>query len=116
MPSLDAIGSSRQTGSLRGDETPAVRLPEPNSEQPVERVEKLEQDESAETRTQAQRVELPSRAFQARLNYDEDADEVIVEILDPETGDVRQQLPAKELPDDIRALISDSGPLVETFA
>ena len=72
--------------------------------------------ERAQIRSQAQRVELPSRAFQARLNYDGEAEEVVVEILDPETGDVLQRLPAEKLPDDIRTLISDNGPLVETFA
>ncbi|NNE86107.1 MAG: hypothetical protein HKN28_19255 [Alphaproteobacteria bacterium] len=110
MPSLDAISNTPQTGSVRGDAAAVVRLPEPDSEQPVEKGERVE------SRSQAQRVELPTRAFQARLNYDEDSEEVIVEILDPETGDVLQRLPAEELPDDIRALISDTGPLVETFA
>lgn len=110
MSSLDAIGSSPQTGSLRGDEAAVVRLPEPDSEQPVEK------GANTETRSQAQRVELPTRAFQARLNYDQDSEDVIVEILDPDTGDVLQRLPAEDLPDDIRVLISDTGPLVETFA
>ena len=110
MASLEAIGSSHQTGSLRGDEVPVVRLQEPESEQPVKKGER------AQKRSQAQRVELPSRAFQARLNYDQDAKEVVIEILDPQTGEVLTRLPAEQLPDDIRALISDAGPLVETFA
>ncbi len=87
-----------------------VRLQEPESEQPVEKGER------AQKRSQAQRVELPSRAFQARLNYDQDAKEVVIEILDPQTGEVLTRLPAEQLPDDIRALISDAGPLVETLA
>ena len=111
MPNLEAIGSSHQIGTLRSGETPVVRVQEPDSEQPVDKGERAEKRSQ-----QVQRVELPSRAFQARLNYDNEAEEVVVEILDPETGDVLQQFPAKELPDDIRALISDSGPLVETFA
>ena len=109
MPSLEAIGSSHQTGTLRSGDTPVVRALEPDSEQPVDKGER------AQIRSQAQRVELPSRAFQARLNYDGEAEEVVVEILDPETGDVLQRLPAEKLPDDIRTLISDNGPLVETF-
>ena len=110
MSSLEAIGNTHQTGSLRGDETPVVRVQEPESERPVETGER------AEKRPQSQRVELPTRAFQARLNYDNEAEEVVVEILDPKTGEVLTRLPAEELPDDIRTLISDSGPLVETFA
>ncbi len=110
MTSLEAIGSSHQTGSLRGGEVPVVRLQEPESEQPVEKGER------AEKRPQAQRVELPTRAFHARLKYDESTDEVVVEILNPQTGEVLTRLPAKELPDDIRALVSDNGPLVETVA
>ena len=110
MPSLEVIGSSHRTGSLRGGAVPVVPLVAPESEQPVDKGERTER------RPQAQRVELPSRAFQARLNYDSEAEEVVVEILDPETGDVLQRLPAEKLPDDIRALISESGPLVETFA
>lgn len=116
MTSLDAINSTPKTASPRGDETPVVRLREPDSEQPIEKGEPVEKGERTENRSQAQSVELPTRAFQARLNYDEVSEEVIVEILDPETGDVVQRLPAEELPDDIRALISDTGPLVETFA
>ena len=110
MTSLEAIGSSHQAGSLRGDEVPVVRVQEPESEKPVEKGEK------AEKRPQAQRVELPTRAFQARLNYDQDADEVVIEIINPKTGDVITRIPAEKLPDDIRALVSESGPLVETFA
>ncbi|MDH3739505.1 MAG: hypothetical protein OER92_09940, partial [Alphaproteobacteria bacterium] len=94
MPSLEAIGSSSQTGSVRAGDIPVVRPVEPESEQPVDKGER------AESRPQTQRVELPSRAFQARLNYDNNAEEVIVEILDPNTGDVLQRLPAEELPDD----------------
>ena len=110
MTNLEAIGSSHQVGSPRGDETPVVRAPEHQSEQPVEKGER------AEKRPQAQRVELPTQTFHARLNYDESTDEVVVEILNPQTGDVLTRLPAKDLPDDIRALVSDNGPLVETFA
>ena len=110
MSSLEAIGNTHQTGSLRGDETPVVRVQEPESERPVETGER------AEKRPQSQRVELPTRAFQARLNYDNEAEEVVVEILDPQTGDVLQRLPPEELPDDIRALVSDARPLVETYA
>ncbi len=110
MTNLDAIGNSHQTSSFRGHETPVVRAQAPESEQPVEKGEK------AEKRSQAQRVELPTRAFSARLNYDQDSEEVIIEILDPQTGDVLQRFPAEELPDDIRALVSDAGSLVETFA
>ncbi len=110
MTNLAAIGNTHQTGSLRGDDTPVVRVQQPEVEQPVEKGER------AEKRPQAQRVELPTRAFQARLNYDREAEEVIIEILDPQTGEVLTRLPAKELPDDIRALVSDNGPLVETFA
>ncbi len=110
MANLEAIGNSHQVGSRRGDETPVVRVQEPESEKPVEK------GEAAEKRPQAKRVELPTRGFHARLNYDRDTDEVVVEILNPKTGEVLTRIPAEELPDDIRALVSDSGPLVETFA
>lgn len=110
MSSLEAIGNTHQAGSLRGNETPVVRVQEPESERPVETGER------AEKRPQSQRVELPTRAFQARLNYDNEAEEVVVEILNPQTGEVLTRLPAGDLPDDIRTLISDAGPLVETFA
>ena len=110
MSSLEAIGNTHQAGSLRGAETPVIRVQEPESERPVETGER------AEKRPQSQRVELPTRSFQARLNYDNEAEEVVVEILDPKTGEVLTRLPAEELPDDIRTLISDSGPLIETFA
>ena len=109
MTSLETVGSSHQVGSPRGDAAPVVRAPELQSEQPVEKGER------AEKRPQAQRVELPTRAFHARLGYDRETEEVVVEILDPQTGDVLTRLPAKELPDDIRALVSDNGPLVETI-
>ena len=68
MTNLEAIGSSHQVGSPRRDETPVVRAPEHQSEQPVEKGER------AENRPQAQRVELPTRTFHARLSYDESAD------------------------------------------
>lgn len=114
MTSLDAIGNTQQTGSLRGDEKPVVRVQESESEKPVEKP--VEEGEKAEKPPQAQRVDLPARAFQARLNYDGDAEEVVVEILDPQSGEVLQRIPAEELPDDIRALVNNAGPLVETFA
>jgi uncharacterized FlaG/YvyC family protein len=110
MASLESIGNSHQVNAPRGDDIPVVRVQEPEEEKPVEKGER------AEKRQQAQRVELPTRAFHARLNYDRDSEEVIVEILDPKTGDVITRIPAEELPDDIRALVSESGPLVETFA
>ena len=110
MPSLEAIGNSHQTDSLRRDATPVVREKEPESEQPVEKGEEIDQ------RPQAQRVEAPTRAFTARLNYDEAAEEVVVEILDPETGDVLQRFPAEELPENLRASVGKAGSLVETFA
>ncbi len=110
MASLESIGNTHQITSPRGDDTPVVRSQEPAGEKPVEKGER------AEKRPQAQRVELPTRSFQARLNYDRDADEVVVEILNPQTGDVLTRIPAEELPDDIRSLVSASGPLVETFA
>ncbi|MFT5181077.1 MAG: putative FlaG/YvyC family protein [Alphaproteobacteria bacterium] len=110
MANLDPIGNSHLTGSPRGDETPVVRAQAPESPQPVEKGER------AEKRSQAERVELPSRAYSARLNYDQDSEEVIIEILDPQTGDVLQRFPAEKLPDDIRALVSDPGSLVKTFA
>lgn len=110
MSTLETVGNSHQIGSPRRADIPVVRVQEPKSEPPVEKGER------AERRSQAQRVELPTRAFQARLNYDSDAEEVIVEILDPQTGDVITRIPAEELPDDIRSLIGNSGPLVETIA
>ncbi len=79
MSSLEAIGNSHQVGSLRGGETPVVRVQEPGSGQPVEKGGR------AEKRPQAQQVELPTGAFHARLNYDRDAEEVVVEILNPQT-------------------------------
>ena len=110
MTSLDAIGNTQQSASLRSEETPVERTQEPGGEKPVDRGER------AEAGSAAQRVELPARSFQARLNYDNDANEVVVEILNPQTGDVLTRLPAEELPDDIRAFVGRSGPLVETFA
>ena len=110
MSSLEAIGNSHQVGSLRGGETPVGQVQEPESGQPVEKGER------AAKRPQAQRVELSTRAFHARLNYDRDAEEVVVEILNPQTGDVLQRLPAEELSDDILALVSAARPLVETYA
>ncbi len=110
MASLEAIGSSHQTASLRREAAPVVREQAPGSEQPVEK------GEDAEKRPQAQRVEAPSRTFTARLNYDEAEEEVIVEIIDPNTGDVIQRFPAEELPDDLRASVGGVGSLVETVA
>ena len=110
MSNLETVGNSHQIGSPRGGDIPVVRVQEPESGKPVDKGER------AERRPQAQRVELPTRAFQARLNYDQDAEEVVVEILNPQTGDVITRIPAEELPEDIRSLISESGPLVETFA
>lgn len=110
MSSLDAIGNPQQAGSIRGELTPEVRVQEPETEEPVEKSEKPEK------RPQAERVELPPRAAHARLNYDEESEEVFVEILDPQTGDVLQRFPAEELPDDIRASVGDAGSLVETIA
>ncbi len=110
MTSLETIGSSNQVGSIRGTEAPVVRTQESESERPVEKSERTERP------PQEQRVDLPTRAFQARLNYDNDNEEVVVEILNPQTGDILTRIPAEDLPDDIRTAISNSGPLVETFA
>lgn len=111
MTNLEAIGTSHQAVSLRGDAKPVVREQKPESERPVEKDEKAEKPEA---RPQAKRVETPTRAYSARLNYDEDEKEVIIEILDPQTGDVLQRFPAKELPDDLRAAVGGVGSLVET--
>lgn len=116
MPNLEAIGSTHLTSPLRADDTPVVRAKEPEREQPVEKAERADKGGRAEKRLQVERVELPTRAFSARLNYDQESEEVIVEILDPETGDVLQRFPAEELPEDVRALLSNAGSLVETFA
>ncbi len=110
MTSLDVIGNSQQAASPRASETPVVRAQEPESGQPVDRNERAAQS------AQTPRVELPARAFQARLNYDRDAEEVVVEILNPETGDVLQRIPAEELPDDILAHVSKGERLLETVA
>jgi len=40
------------------------------------------------------------RKFQARLNYDPFERDVIIEILDPETGDVLRRLPAEKARED----------------
>ena len=110
MIGLEAIGSPHQSGSLRRDEIPVVRAQESAIEQQVESSERSRKS------PQIERVDLPTRALHARLNYDQDADEVVVEILNPQTGDVLRQFPAEELPDNIRALVSDPQPLVEIFA
>jgi len=110
MSSLEAIGSSTQTSSIRGEAAPVVRTQEPERKEPVEKGEK------AEKQPQAKRGELPTRSAHARLNYDEDKKEVFVEILDPQTGDVLQRFPAEELPDNIRAAVGNVGSLVETIA
>ncbi len=39
-------------------------------------------------------IEAEGRIFQARLSYDYDHEDVVVEILDPRTGDVVRRLPA----------------------
>ena len=110
MTNLETVGNPQQAAAARGSEKPVVQAQEPESAKPVD------QGERVENRTPAPRVEAPARSFQARLNYDNDAEEVIIEILNPQTGDVITRIPAEELPDDIRTLITDSGPLVETIA
>ena len=110
MTSLEAIGYSHQAGSARRSETLVIRGQEPDSGQPIEKSDKTENP------PQAQPVELSTRAVHARLSYDQDSKEVIIEILDPQSGDVLRRFPAEELPDDIRALLSEAGSLVKTFA
>lgn len=110
MTSLESIASSSQIGPPRREAPTVTRAPAPDEQAPVER------GTQTELRSRAQRVEAPTHAFQARLNYDRVADEVIVEILNPNTGDVLRRLPAEELPEDIRNLVGRAGPLVETFA
>lgn len=55
------------------------------------------------------RVDAQGSAFQARLNYDQDKATVFVEILDPETGDVRLRIPAESAADRIRELTGHYG-------
>ena len=110
MTSLDAIGISHQAAGPRVQAAPVTRTREPGSEKPVDKGER------PETRSQSQRVELPTRSFQARLNYDREAEEVVVEILNPSTGDVLTRIPAQDLPDTVRAQVASSGPLVRTTA
>ncbi|NNE82913.1 MAG: hypothetical protein HKN28_02980 [Alphaproteobacteria bacterium] len=110
MTSLEAFGNFHKIGAVRTNETPVIRSQEPKSDQAIEKGKK------EENQPQEQRIELPTKAIHARLNYDQDADEVIVEILNPQTGDVLQRFPAEELPDDIRTSISEAGSLVKTSA
>lgn len=107
MTNLEALGTPPQAASLRGGDKPVVRAQEPDGERPVDKGERT---------APVRRIEAPARSFQARLNYDSAAEEVFVEILNPQTGDVLTRLPAEELPNDIRALVSASGPLIETVA
>lgn len=110
MTSLEAIGNSQQAAAPRANETPVVRVQEPESEQAVDRQERVARG------ARTHRVELPARSFQARLNYDRAAEEVVVEILNPETGDVLQRIPAEKLPDDLLAKVSRGDPLLEQLA
>jgi len=110
MTSLDAIGSTSQAAGPRAAAPPVTRVSEPAGAKPADKGER------PETRSRAQRIELPDRAFQARLNYDREAEEVVVEILNPSTGDVLTRIPAEKLPDDIRAQVAENGPLIKTFA
>jgi len=110
MANLEAIGSPTPPDSLRRDTVPVVRAHAPGSTQPVDK------GEDAEKRPQAQRVEAPTRSYTARLNYDEAEEEVIIEILDPDTGDVIQRFPAEQIPESLRASVGGAGSFVETFA
>lgn len=110
MTSLDAIGISHQAAGPRAQAAPVTRAREPGSEKPVDKGER------PATRSQSQRVELPTRSFQARLNYDHKAEEVVVEILNPSTGDVLQRIPAENVTDNLRLLVANSGPLIQTYA
>lgn len=113
MTSLDAIGISAKAGAPRGEDPPVVRVQEPEKEKPVEK-----KSEEAVDRPQAKPAATPpARNVHARLNYDDESEEVIVEILDPQTGDVIQRFPAEELPDDVRAAVGgEAGSLIETIA
>ena len=110
MAGLEAIASSHLADTARGSATPLAQGQEPEDKQPVE------PNRIADEHLQAENVRLPTPAIHARLNYDQDAEEVIVEILNPQTGEVLQRFPAEELPDDIRTSISDYGPLADTLA
>ena len=110
MSGLEAIPSSHQAYTARGSATPPAQKPAPEGKQPVE------PNQKADEHLQAENTRLPTPAVHARLSYDQVAEEVIVEILNPQTGDVLQRFPAEELPDDIRASISDYGPLADTLA
>jgi uncharacterized FlaG/YvyC family protein len=58
---------------------------------------------------QVAHVEAQGSPFQARLNYDRDRASVVVEILDPETGDVIQRIPAETAAERIHELTGGYG-------
>ena len=109
MTSVEAIGLS-QASSARRSEAPVIRSQEPDSGQPIEKSDRTG------NQPPAPHVELPDRAVYARLSYNRDSKKVVIEILDPRSGDVVRQFPTEQLPDDIRALLSEAGSLIKASA
>lgn len=93
-------------------------------EPPVPAVRPLPSDEDDDTTEReprpapapaARSIVAEGRIFQARLSYDYDREDVIVEILDPVTGEVVRSLPADRAARDDNTFRS-SGALLDRVA
>ena len=104
MSGIDTISNSPPLASARRVETPVVQVSERERPRPTD------QNLSTQHRSQTRVVEVPAQTDYARLNYDADAKKVVLEVLDPRTGDVFLRLPFEVLSENfVREIVSDRG-------
>ena len=101
MSNIDTTVSFSLFASARQGEKQFVAANEPGHAEPAN------QNLTAQQRSRTQVTVIPAPQHYARLNYDTDDGKVVVEVLNPQTGDILFRLPIEALSDDLVHAIAD---------